>query len=239
MDGLDRFHGKAGAVLGAAAVFIGAVIEDGRAEAAAHPVAVHLHHVEPGLLCQHRRLAEQHQLRDRAAARARKHQIGGAEKQPHFFAGGQQQQRKLRIPVGLARLLQLIRPRQMKHLKAAGIQTPQRLRRNPVEDARPLAAAENQHRRQIRLQARIERPVQSGDRLLFGDSGFRLQLGADRHSGHNGALRLGISAVHRRKCGRQYLRLSAQQPVRLADPGIAVMQETGNPPQPGGKNRRE
>ena len=58
MDGPDRFHGKAGAVLGAAAVFIGAVIEDGRAEAAAHPVAVHLHHVEPSLFCQHRRLAE-------------------------------------------------------------------------------------------------------------------------------------------------------------------------------------
>ena len=55
---LDSFHGKAGAALGTAAVFIGAVVEDGGREAAAHPVAVHLHHVKARLLCQHSSLAK-------------------------------------------------------------------------------------------------------------------------------------------------------------------------------------
>ena len=48
-DGPDGLHRKAGAVLCAAAVFVGAMVEEGRAEAAAHPVAVHLHHVEARL----------------------------------------------------------------------------------------------------------------------------------------------------------------------------------------------
>ena len=47
------FDRKTGAVFGAAAVSIGAVVEHGRAEAAAHAVAVDLHHVEPGLHGQH------------------------------------------------------------------------------------------------------------------------------------------------------------------------------------------
>ena len=54
----DSFHGKAGAALGTAAVFIGAVVEDGGREAAAHPVAVHLHHVKARLLRQHSSLAK-------------------------------------------------------------------------------------------------------------------------------------------------------------------------------------
>lgn len=45
-DGRYRLHGKAGAVFGAAAVGIGAVVEHRGAEAAAHPVAVDLHHIK-------------------------------------------------------------------------------------------------------------------------------------------------------------------------------------------------
>ena len=46
--GAHSFNGKAGAVFGAAAVGIGAVVEHAGAETAAHTVAVDLHHVEPG-----------------------------------------------------------------------------------------------------------------------------------------------------------------------------------------------
>ena len=52
MDSLDCLHRKAGAVFGTATVFVGAMIENGRAEAAAHPVAMHLHQIKTGLFCQ-------------------------------------------------------------------------------------------------------------------------------------------------------------------------------------------
>ena len=52
MDSRDRFRRKTGAVFCAAAVFIGAVVEDSRTEAAAHPVAMHLHHIKASLFCQ-------------------------------------------------------------------------------------------------------------------------------------------------------------------------------------------
>ena len=52
MDSRDRFCRKTGAVFCAAAVFVGAVVEDGRTETAAHPVAMHLHHIKAGLFCQ-------------------------------------------------------------------------------------------------------------------------------------------------------------------------------------------
>ena len=57
-DGLDGLHRKAGTVLGAAAVFIRAVVKDSGAEAAAHAVTVDLHHIEPGFDSQHGGLAE-------------------------------------------------------------------------------------------------------------------------------------------------------------------------------------
>ena len=57
-DCLDCLHGKAGAVFGAAAVLVGALVEHGGAEAAAHTVAMHLHHIKPGLDRQHGSLAE-------------------------------------------------------------------------------------------------------------------------------------------------------------------------------------
>ena len=57
-DGFDGLHRKAGTVLGAAAVFIRAVVKDGGAEAAAHAVTVDLHHIEPGFDSQHGGLAE-------------------------------------------------------------------------------------------------------------------------------------------------------------------------------------
>ena len=52
MDCRNCFHRKTCAVFCAAAVFIGAVIEDGRTETAAHPVAMHLHHIKASLFCQ-------------------------------------------------------------------------------------------------------------------------------------------------------------------------------------------
>ena len=58
MDSRDRFRRKTGAVFCAAAVFVGAVVEDGRTETAAHPVAMHLHHIKTGLFCQHRRFSK-------------------------------------------------------------------------------------------------------------------------------------------------------------------------------------
>ena len=58
MDSRDRFRRKTGAVFCAAAVFIGAVVEDGRTETAAHPVAMHLHHIKASLFCQHRRFSK-------------------------------------------------------------------------------------------------------------------------------------------------------------------------------------
>ena len=57
-DCLDCLHGKAGAIFGAAAVLVGALVEHGGAEAAAHTVAMHLHHIKPGLDRQHGSLAE-------------------------------------------------------------------------------------------------------------------------------------------------------------------------------------
>ena len=47
-----------GTVLGAAAVFIRAMVKDSGAEAAAHAVTVDLHHIEPGFDSQHGGLAE-------------------------------------------------------------------------------------------------------------------------------------------------------------------------------------
>ena len=54
-DSLDR---KTGTVFSTAAVFIGALVKDCRAEAAAHTVTVDLHHVKPGLDRQLSGLAE-------------------------------------------------------------------------------------------------------------------------------------------------------------------------------------
>ena len=51
-DGPDGLHRKAGAVLCAAAVFVGAMVEESGAEAAAHPVAMHLYHIKTSLFCQ-------------------------------------------------------------------------------------------------------------------------------------------------------------------------------------------
>ena len=57
-DGPDGLHRKAGTVLGAAAVFIRAMVKDSGAEAAAHAVTVDLPHIEPGFDSQHGGLAE-------------------------------------------------------------------------------------------------------------------------------------------------------------------------------------
>ena len=57
-NGRNSLHRKAGTVLGTAAIFVRALVEDGGAEAAAHPVAMYLNHIEACLLCQHCGLAK-------------------------------------------------------------------------------------------------------------------------------------------------------------------------------------
>ena len=57
-DGGHRLYCKAGPVFGASAVAVGAMIKDGGAEAAAHPVPVDLDHVKACLDGQFGRLAE-------------------------------------------------------------------------------------------------------------------------------------------------------------------------------------
>ena len=58
MNCRNRLHRKTGTVFCVAAIFINAVVEDCRTEAAAHPVAMYLHHIKTGLFCQHRRFSK-------------------------------------------------------------------------------------------------------------------------------------------------------------------------------------
>ena len=178
---------------------------------------------------QHRRPSEQRQLGHRAAAGTGDGQVGAAQKKLHLFAAFQQQERKIRIAVGGFRLIQLLRPGQVQHLKLEPVaETAQRFRQHAVENRCALTAAEDQNGRQRRVQRNAELPAQPGDRRVAADSGGPHQFRAQRHSGGQ-MLAVAAFRIAGRKRRGQQPRPPAEKPVRPADARVAVMVMTRTP----------